>query len=63
MGVRDRLASLGTDLGKFDQVDFGKAYSSIAGVNPAEGYCAGVCLDWTRRVLQSDAGRDARFLS
>ena len=63
MGVRDQLASLGADLGTFNQGDFGSNYSSIAGVNPADGYCAGVCLDWTRRVLQSASSRDARFLN
>ncbi|AMY11393.1 cysteine protease domain, YopT-type [Luteitalea pratensis] len=62
MTVRDRLASLGTALGDFNQGEFGKDFSMIEGVNPAEGYCAGVALDWTRRVLQSGSGRQAKFL-
>ena len=62
MTVRDRLASLGTALGDFNQGEFGKDFSMIEGVNPAEGYCAGVALDWTRRVLQSGPGRQAKVL-
>ena len=62
MTVRDRLASLGTSLGDFNQGEFGQNFSMIEGVNPADGYCAGVCLDWTRRVLQSGENRNAKFI-
>jgi hypothetical protein len=63
MTVRARLASLGESLGDFNQGEFGQDFSMIEGVNPSNGYCAGVCLDWTRRVLQSGSNRDAKFLT
>src|SRR6476620_4567482 len=62
MGVRDRLVSLGEDLGEFHQTTFRGTTTSVDGADLTKGYCAGVCLDGTRRVLLSSPGRDARFL-
>lgn len=58
--VRERLASLGTELGEFNQGDFRGRYTAIEGQAITDGYCAGVCLDWARRVLQSDSTRVQR---
>jgi hypothetical protein len=63
MGVRDQLASLGEDLGNFNQGEFRGTTATVDGADLTKGYCAGVCLDWARRVLLSGSGRDARFLT
>ena len=63
MGVRERLASLGTDLGKFNQNAFRGDVVAFGDTDLKGGYCAGVCLDWTRRVLLSASDRDAKFLT
>jgi hypothetical protein len=57
------LAALGSRIGAFNQGSFRtdvgvrnrQFQSSIGGSSMAGGYCAGVCLDWIRRVLLSGA--------
>src|SRR5262245_20676524 len=63
MGVRERLASLGTDRGQFNQCTFRGTVISYGDTDLTGGYCAGVCLDWTRRVLLSAPNRDVRYLT
>ena len=63
MTVRDRLALLGKALGNFNQREFRQGSTSVDGVDLTKGYCAGVCLDWTRRVLQSGPNRKETFLN
>src|SRR5262245_21239146 len=60
---RARLAGMGTDLGNFNQTDFRGKHDQIEGVELRGGYCAGICLDWTRRVLLSPPGRDSTYLT
>lgn len=58
MSVRDELQACGaTAMGQgFSQESF-RTHDAIEGVNIENGYCAGVVLDWTRRVLQPN-GRE-----
>ena len=63
MGVRERLVSLGTDLGEFNQSAYRGKEVTIDGTDLKGGYCAGVCLDWARRVLQSASNRNEKYLS
>jgi Yersinia/Haemophilus virulence surface antigen len=63
MGVRDLLTSIGTDRGKFEQMTFRGSKKQVDGISIDGGYCSGVCLDWTRRVLQSAEDRDEKFLT
>ena len=64
MGVREELIACGgTPVGApFNQTQF----KNVGGVDAnriADGYCAGVVMDWTRRVLQSAPDRDSNYLS
>lgn len=54
MSVRDELSACGAvPVGEgFNQGSF-RTHNTIEGANIENGYCAGVALDWTRRVLQS----------
>lgn len=62
MSAQD-LARLGTRQGGgFDQTSFA-THRVAEGADLSGGYCAGVALDWCRRVLLSRADRDANFLS
>ena len=63
MGVRENIAGIGTDRGTFNQTAFRGATTSVDDVEIDGGYCSGVCLDWTRRVLLSGQDRDAKFLA
>lgn len=63
MGVRESLASLGTDRGQFNQSTFRGTVIQYGDTDLTGGYCAGVCLDWTRRVLLSASNRDAKYLT
>jgi len=47
----------------FNQGSFRKDTISVDGVSLTGGYCAGVVLDWARRVLQSGSNRDEKYLS
>ena len=65
MSVQDELIRLGgrrigTD---FSQGKFRGAIVNAEGKSLTKGYCAGVALDWARRVLQSDPGRDESYYS
>jgi hypothetical protein len=68
MSVIDDLKAIGGEgvevhLGDFNQGSFRKGIPDVGGVDITGGYCAGVVLDWARRVLQSDSNRDAKYLS
>jgi hypothetical protein len=63
MSVREDLITLGgKPMGSFDQMLF-KTEDKVEGVDLTSGYCSGVVLDWTRRVLQSSGDRDVSYLS
>jgi hypothetical protein len=69
------LKAQGTQIGEFNQSSFredvGKRItqegtfvkSSVGGKSLGNGYCAGVCLDWARRVLLSTKALDERRLT
>ncbi len=68
--IRSVLAAQGALIGKFHQLKFNdatanrKSISSSIGLRPlGGGYCAGVALDWVRRVLLSAENRDAAYLN
>ena len=63
MGVRESLASLGTDRGQFNQSTFRGTVIQYGDTDLTGGYCARVCLDCTRRVLLSASNRDAKYLT
>jgi hypothetical protein len=68
MSVVDDLKAIGGEgvevhLGGFNQGSFRKGIPDVGGVDITGGYCAGVVLDWARRVLQSDSTRDQKYLS
>ena len=53
MSVRDELRECGgVPLGDGFSQDSFRTHNVIEGANIANGYCAGVALDWIRRVLQ-----------
>jgi hypothetical protein len=57
-----------SEIGEFNQGTFrtklGSEKVTHIGNKPLDnGYCAGVCMDWIRRVLQSKSDRDQRYLS
>ena len=53
MSVRDELKACGgVPLGDGFNQDSFRTHDMIGGVDISNGYCAGVALDWTRRVLQ-----------
>jgi hypothetical protein len=53
MAIRDELKACGgVPLGDGFNQDSFRTHNVIDGVNIANGYCAGVALDWIRRVLQ-----------
>jgi hypothetical protein len=69
-----RLTGFGTAINQFNQGTFrdravhttteGRfTQAGVGGRSLGDGYCAGVCLDWVRRVLLSTADRDASFLN
>lgn len=67
-----KLTGYGNVIGAFHQgtyrtelgVNASRQYHDSVGGKPlGSGYCAGVCLDWIRRVLMSGANRDERYLS
>ncbi len=64
MSVIEDLKKLGgKPLGdEFNQDDF-RTHDVLDSVNLTSGYCAGVVLDWARRVLQSKANRDEKYMS
>jgi len=62
MSVYEDLCKLGTPQGAFNQGSF-RTSASAAGKDLTGGYCAGVALDWCRRVLLSRADRDPKFLN
>jgi hypothetical protein len=69
------LKDKGSPIGEFNQTSFrkdvgvrsaggeNKIQVSVAGKELGGGYCAGVALDWARRVLLSSPTRDEKFLS
>ncbi len=68
--IRNLLAAQGSLIGKFHQLKFNdatanrKTISSSIGLRTlGGGYCAGVALDWVRRVLLSAENRDAAYLN
>ncbi|GAP38565.1 hypothetical protein ABXN37_25970 [Piscinibacter sakaiensis] len=62
--VKEMLALGATLRGReFNQGKFSESLGTLDGVSIGNGYCAGVVLDWTRRVLQSSVARDAAYLS
>lgn len=65
MAIKDELNALGATMrGKeFSQGDFSGSLKTLDGSSIDKGYCAGVVLDWTRRVLQSPVTRDKDYLS
>ena len=64
MGVIEDLKELGgKQVGdKFNQDSF-RTHNVLDSVNLTSGYCAGVVLDWARRVLQSAPERDEKYMS
>ncbi|MEJ8847599.1 YopT-type cysteine protease domain-containing protein [Variovorax rhizosphaerae] len=60
------LAQHGATIGSFNQTKFqeelgvrgGNIVAGVGGQSLGSGYCAGVCLDWARRVLLSQPGRE-----
>lgn len=67
-----RLTGFGNVIGAFHQGSFrteigvtvdGRYINAVGGRPLGNGYCAGVCLDWIRRVLMSGPDRDQRYLS
>lgn len=61
--VRDELVAVGgVPEGQFNQSSF-TPFDQVEGADISGGYCAGVVLDWTRRVLQSAPDRDASYLN
>jgi hypothetical protein len=72
--VPDLLKAFGSAVGEFSQGEFRTKYAVSVGRSPIDksnyraqglggGYCAGVCLDWIRRVLLSRPERDERYLT
>src|SRR6185503_15453637 len=72
--VPDLLKGFGSAVGEFSQGEFRTRYAVPVGRSPIDksnyraqglggGYCAGVCLDWIRRVLLSRPERDERYLT
>lgn len=73
--IADLLEGYGSRIGAFNQTtfrtDIGQRVSgtqtltkaTFGGKSLGGGYCAGVCLDWARRVLLSAPNRDASALS
>lgn len=68
--IRNLLAAQGSLIGKFHQLKFNdatanrKTVASSIGLRPlGGGYCAGVALDWVRRVLLSAENRDVAYLN
>ena len=68
--IRDLLAKQGSMIGKFHQLRFNdatankKTVQTSGGLRPmGGGYCAGVALDWVRRVLLSAENRDQAYLN
>lgn len=62
MSVHDDLCRIGTHVGSFNQGDF-SPWSAVEGQDLTGGYCAGVVLDWVRRVLQSAPNRTPGYLT
>lgn len=60
MSVREGLQAIGAvpQGGGFNQDSF-RTHDIIEGVDLTDGYCAGVVLDWTRRVLQPNTSKSA----
>jgi Yersinia/Haemophilus virulence surface antigen len=72
--VPDRLRNLGSQIGAMNQSNFREKLAVPVGKSAVDrsvymnkalggGYCAGVCLDWIRRVLLSQPERDERYLT
>lgn len=68
--IRDLLAKQGSMIGKFHQLKFNDATAKQKTVQTTVGlrtlgggYCAGVTLDWVRRVLLSAENRDQAYLN
>ncbi|HEY1756937.1 MAG TPA: YopT-type cysteine protease domain-containing protein [Bryobacteraceae bacterium] len=67
MSVVDDLKKIGGEVevqhGAFNQRSFRGDTVSVDGVSLTGGYCAGVVLDWARRVLLSASDRDQKYLN
>jgi hypothetical protein len=64
MSVIDDLKKIGgKPLGDAFSQDAFRTHDVLDNVTLTSGYCAGVVLDWTRRVLQSGPGRQEKYLS
>jgi hypothetical protein len=68
--AKEKMAGYGSKVAEFNQTKFrtklGKGVIKEVGDPPlslGNGYCLGVGLDWIRRVLQSKAVRDPRYLN
>ncbi len=68
--IRSVLAAQGALIGKFQQLKFNEATANRKSISSSiglrtlgGGYCAGVALDWVRRVLLSAENRDPAYLN
>jgi Yersinia/Haemophilus virulence surface antigen len=64
MSVIQDLKNLGGEpIGDTFNQDAFRGAIEVGGVDLTGGYCSGVVLDWARRVLQSAADRDPKYMS